>query len=190
MKIRLNFVSNSSTSSYICPVCNVAEAASDGCTLSDLDMISCEHNHAMHNYCYKKAVNPVDMIEPLREAIVKALKDAQEGNDDSEDIHNIARDLETVLASMDINEIREIGESYYYDEEDIDELEEKDCPVCTLQIVALDEIAEYLLKKTALTQKEISEVIKLEFGTYKKFRAFLYDEKLFDNDDEDDEDDE
>ena len=46
MKIRLGFVSNSSSSSYTCEVCDNIESGMD-CSLEDLGMIECEHGHIM-----------------------------------------------------------------------------------------------------------------------------------------------
>jgi hypothetical protein len=44
MKIRKYFVSNSSSSSYICDVCGHEESGWD-LGLSDADMVECEHGH-------------------------------------------------------------------------------------------------------------------------------------------------
>jgi len=44
MKIRLGFVSNSSSSSFVCDVCGRAESGMD-ISLRDFDMIHCVNNH-------------------------------------------------------------------------------------------------------------------------------------------------
>jgi hypothetical protein len=44
MKIRRGFVSNSSSSSFICDVCNSVESGMDLC-LSDIDWVECENGH-------------------------------------------------------------------------------------------------------------------------------------------------
>ena len=44
MKIRLGFVSNSSSSSYICEVCGETQSGMDMC-LSDADMYQCVNEH-------------------------------------------------------------------------------------------------------------------------------------------------
>lgn len=53
MKIRSGFVSNSSSSSFICDVCGRDEAGFD-CSLSDFDMCSCENDHI---FCIEHAIN-------------------------------------------------------------------------------------------------------------------------------------
>lgn len=48
MKVRNGFVSNSSSSSFICDVCGEVESGYD-CSLSDFDMSQCEHGHVFHD---------------------------------------------------------------------------------------------------------------------------------------------
>ena len=50
MKKRTGFVSNSSTSSFICDVCGTVEAGMDLC-LSDFEMSRCENGHTFHDSC-------------------------------------------------------------------------------------------------------------------------------------------
>jgi hypothetical protein len=50
MKTRNGFVSNSSTSSFICNVCGAVEAGRDLC-LSDVEMVECQHGHTFHIDC-------------------------------------------------------------------------------------------------------------------------------------------
>jgi len=48
MKIRNGFVSNSSSSSFVCDVCGAVESGWDAC-LSDFDMDRCENDHIFCN---------------------------------------------------------------------------------------------------------------------------------------------
>ena len=60
MKIRLGFVSNSSSSSFTCDICGHTESGWDMC-LSDAEMV--ESRHGM--YCEEHLLKPLD--EPLDE---------------------------------------------------------------------------------------------------------------------------
>lgn len=53
MKIRSGFVSNSSSSSFICDVCGASEGGFD-ISLSDVNMCMCEEEHV---FCTRHAVN-------------------------------------------------------------------------------------------------------------------------------------
>lgn len=52
MKIRLGFVSNSSSSSYICDVCGISETTYND-DLEAIDMYRCVHGHVFHGSCWR-----------------------------------------------------------------------------------------------------------------------------------------
>jgi len=52
MKIRSGFVSNSSSSSFICDICGGDESGWDLC-LEDAEMFECENGHTLHDGCAK-----------------------------------------------------------------------------------------------------------------------------------------
>jgi len=56
MKTRQGFVSNSSSSSFVCDVCGASESGWDA-SLSDFDMYECENGHT---FCADELVKPVD----------------------------------------------------------------------------------------------------------------------------------
>lgn len=62
MKIRNGFVSNSSSSSFICNVCGRTESGWD-MELSDAEMLECKNGHT---FCEKEAINLIkdDNFEP------------------------------------------------------------------------------------------------------------------------------
>ena len=63
MKIRTGFVSNSSTSSFICEICGGTEAGMD-ISLSEVGMIECQTGHVYHTDCASSFVKTEEhMIE-------------------------------------------------------------------------------------------------------------------------------
>ena len=56
MKLRKGFVSNSSSSSFVCDFCGTAEGGFDAC-LSDFEMSRCENDHI---FCNAHALNSFD----------------------------------------------------------------------------------------------------------------------------------
>ena len=65
MKIRNGFVSNSSTSSFICDICGEVEAGMD-ISMRDVDMEECENGHVYHTGCLNN--------ENIKEKIALLLK--------------------------------------------------------------------------------------------------------------------
>ena len=66
MKLRDGFVSNSSTSSFICKVCGEIEAERDA-SPSDFGMEGCECGHYWHKECMDKACKEYVRDEDLSE---------------------------------------------------------------------------------------------------------------------------
>lgn len=86
MKVRIGFVANSSSSSYVCDVCGVVEGGYDS-TPSDFDMIGCdgghliccehalEHPHKSHTNQYEDTTLfqhscPLCMLVNVRDALL------------------------------------------------------------------------------------------------------------------------
>lgn len=64
MKIRLDFVTNSSSNSYVCRICGEIESGWD-CGLDDFNMVGCINGHTFHRYCLSEAQQ--EEIEKLEE---------------------------------------------------------------------------------------------------------------------------
>lgn len=60
MKIRLGFVSNSSTSSFVCEICGHQEAGSDSVGMDEYGFIECVNNHTI---CMDEALEGLSEIE-------------------------------------------------------------------------------------------------------------------------------
>jgi len=67
MMRRSGFVSNSSSSSFVCTICSEIESGWDA-SLSEFDMVRCEKGHEFHIDC---AQNPSSLQEILDEAGAK-----------------------------------------------------------------------------------------------------------------------
>ena len=47
MKIRDGFVSNSSSSSFVCEICHAAQEISDSCAIEEVGFCECKNNHVI-----------------------------------------------------------------------------------------------------------------------------------------------
>jgi len=181
-KYRRDFVTNSSSSSYICDVCGRSETGMD-LGLSDADMYQCENYHTI---CEDEIFETPNYKEFLQEVI------------DKEDI-----DLLNKLDDMDEGELENLSMDYefrYY-------LPEKYCPICNFASYSANDMTLYLIKtrgitkdevfaeikkinkrrkklynteyiqyvcqKFNLTEKDLIDEVKSKFSTYKKFKEFI-----------------
>lgn len=182
MKFRKDFVTNSSSSSYICEICGRAEEGMDLC-LSDAEMVQCENGHTL---CED------EMLDADRLTILKGLL-VDEYN---EDIEYDMRESIPLLEFMELN-----------DEEARYQIPECCCPICQFIEYSQMDLSKYLLKKYnvdrdvvfaevkkinkrrkklyeneyithvcrefSLNPTEIVANWKTEFGTYSKFKKYL-----------------
>jgi len=146
MKTRNGFVSNSSTSSFICSVCGeeyVGQDASPG----DFDCSECPNGHIICNDHLKD----IEELPPLTKNGCK---------------HEFDRTKSKFCA--------ECGEPATVEDEDEDDdfsLSERNCPVCRFEIYAEDEMASYLERTRDVTRVEVFAKVK----AINKRRRKLYD---------------
>lgn len=151
MKIRVGFVSNSSSSSFVCDVCGASESGWDAC-LEDFDMCECVNGHIM---CKD------EMLEDPEDA-----EDIVVPSEDTQDQSSIMLDAPDPDAEED-----ECDEDE--DDEDDYEVKEKYCPICNFIVFSQSDAAKYLEKKTGISREEAFEQVK----KINKRRKKLYDQE-------------
>ena len=65
MKVRKGFVSNSSSSSFVCDITGGIESGMDA-SLSDFEMVECENNHLFYKTYLINNTEYYDLIEKIR----------------------------------------------------------------------------------------------------------------------------
>jgi len=152
MKYRLSFVTNSSSSSFVCDVCGETASGWD-MGLSDASMYRCENGHTI---C-EGEVGTIDWKDFLQSVI-----DQDEYTSDGEKLIN-------KLDNMEEYELEELAMDYdcRYD------LSEKYCPICNLSTYIDKDMLAYLLKSRELVGDEVLREIKIKFGTYKSFKNYI-----------------
>lgn len=160
MKIRNGFVSNSSSSSFICDVSGRVESGMDMC-IEDAGMYECENGHTID----EDYVLEYD----LREMVVSSLK---------REIATYENKYGDVDKLAKINEITDEDELQEYVEEEMD-LEERynlpaaACPICQLEESTSDDMVKYLLKELNKTKKDAQKDIKVKFDDYEAFQKHI-----------------
>ena len=168
MKIRNGFVSNSSSSSFVCCVCDEILSGWDA-SPSDLGMKMCVNGHTFCE-CHMENI-PKPTPDKLRESIRNAITLNCYINESKRN-----KELEE-LNSIPDNELDEYEEQYidrYSGEFDV--LDYK-CPICIFEKISNSDCTYFLIRKCSTSMDEIRKEIKSSFKSYKDFSNYLKNKK-------------
>jgi len=138
MKIRNGFVSNSSSSSFICDVCGTIESGFDA-SLEDFGMVECVNGHT---FCEGEGV----------EGYEKSEKD-----DDTWEAEwlQAVKDEETNLG-MD-EWIEEQKENY---DEDENKIPAEGCKICQMQVIRDSDLLRFIYEKYKTNRQELEVLMR------------------------------
>ncbi|MBU2515918.1 hypothetical protein KJ966_31760 [bacterium] len=165
MKIRNGFVSNSSSSSFVCNICGETESGWD-LSLSEADMMMCEHGHV---FCKRHHLDSKITNKILQKwEFVKGF--IQENSDD------ILKALEGVTSE---EVILQTLEDYDYDLDDLydeiteHQLPESCCPVCQLKYISDDTLLHFTLHKYNISRETLETEMRTKFPNLQDFFAAI-----------------
>jgi hypothetical protein len=160
MKIRNGFVSNSSSSSFICCLTGDMESGMDA-SASDLGFVECKNGHT-----FKEDLRlDFDIDEPTIDDYREWFK-----NSWKYDYHQNKENL----SDEDFLEWFEEDCLEEYEDEGISPLQ---CPICQFEDLPFEDVAKYYLINQGLTRKEFAGKMKEQFGDYESFSKFIGDKK-------------
>jgi len=165
MKIRLGFVSNSSSSSYTCDICNVTESGWD-LGLGEAGMKQCVHGHT---FCIEHGPEWEPTWEDKKEAALSSwhLKRAE-----NKGVRDAVAAAETALVFNHLAE--EHGFEWLWDELGSGyDIPPSACPICTFGKVHERDAFLYLLKVAGRTEADLLKELKERFGTYAELKKWL-----------------
>lgn len=168
MKIRQGFVSNSSSSSFICVICGNVESGWD-LSLSDVNMRQCINGHEWHEGCVenKTEVSDIEKIQYLKEF--------------AEAEYNKKWYPKWVAAINSCNSLQELEDDFdEYDAmcaellDDNYDVPEFNCPVCRLDVITEKDALLYLMKVNSYkTVEDVLVHVKNDFTSYVDFRKYI-----------------
>lgn len=190
MKFRRDFVTNSSSSSFVCDICGRVESGWD-IGLDEAGMLECENGHI---FCED------EKIMPKRETMISVIEEDLESGDSS--LFGHTKETISVLSDEDLFDL-------YLSLDDMRwEVPEECCPICQFIEYSNIDLAKYLEKEYKVSRDEVFAMVKEKnkrrkklydteyivevckrfdldpiaivsslkekFGTYKNFHRFLY----------------
>lgn len=168
MKIRQGFVSNSSSSSFVCDVCG-QECSGMDMELTWARMIECVNDHTV---CYKHLdVQLSDLVFTRQEAIeyIKSLPYPECRKEIIAEIEQMSDDE----FNEEFDELKdEINEEMFDDGYGYPSTH---CPICQLKNVTNDMALDYICKKTNVTIQKVKEDIKAQFKNVDELNKYLKD---------------
>lgn len=148
MKFRKDFVTNSSSSSYVCEICGRTESGWD-LGLSECEMMECVNGHV---FCCEEA-----LARPTKKEMVQMILENEWNKERwDNDISNYRDFTEDELIAMDEDELFHdfCSESGYYD------VPECLCPICNFIEYSEYDLSAYLLKEYGISRDEVFAEVK------------------------------
>lgn len=161
MKIRAGFVSNSSSSSFICCLTGNMESGYDA-SASELGFVECQNGHMFVENLKLDSDKEVSVDEYRQ-----WLKNSWQAKSDY-----YKKEIEENLA-LDDEEFLEYFEEEWEESFNEDGINPLFCPVCQLEDLPDEDVAKYFLVQVGLSRKEFAKQMKEKFGDYNNFSEFL-----------------
>ena len=162
MKFRKDFVTNSSSSSYVCEICGRSESGWDIC-LSECDMMECVNGHI---FCCDEALE-----RPTKKAMIKIILENEYNKGRYDRNLGKCRDFtEEDLIAMDEEILFEdwITDDGYYG------VPECMCPICQFIEYSEYDLSRYLLKEYGVSREEVFAEVKQLNKRRKKLYEYEY----------------
>lgn len=165
MKLRLGYVSNSSSSSYTCDVCGRNESGYD-LSISEIEMKTCR---CYHEFCDQHMI----ISFPIKN-IINLLEEYQE-DEDIKDLYEKFKVLppDTIFSEDTFPEDYKLFYNIFVEEEGGYDVPSCFCPVCNLDTILVGDVLSYLLKEHNLKKDDVENEIRQKFNNLEELKNHL-----------------
>lgn len=176
MKFRNGFVSNSSSSSFICDVSGEVESGWD-LSLRDAGMRECVNGHTFKDE-YLVEGDDDEMSPEMSSALIELC----ESGNETDEVFNNNVDVISDNYSVDRDELIRFYQKYdgeYYGDDDDDydsyyEVPAHRCPICTMSKFNDTDLLNYLVAKSGKTREQIEDEVRKDTGSnYDTFSSVI-----------------
>ena len=168
MKVRLGFVSNSSSSSFMCDLSYQTEGGYD-CSPSDVGMVSCENGHTFMEE-FKLGDGDFD----LKETVVQFVADNDENKWSEKVTVEEAMQVMNDEGVTTLDEFIEVVKDNWDEDYGSDGCPAAQCPICMMHDLPPHEMFAYLIKKMGKSRQTVVSEIRAEFGgDISKFASYI-----------------
>ena len=159
MKFRKDFVTNSSSSSYVCEICGNVESGMDMC-LSDAGMMECINGHV---FCCNEALD-----FPSKKEMIQIILENEWNK--KERYNYYTRTYETTIYTEErLNDYEDEDLFFdFYNEEGHYNVPECVCPICQFIEYSEYDLSAYLLKEYGISRDEVFAEVKKLNGRRRK----------------------
>lgn len=158
MKTRYGFVSNSSSSSFVCCLSGEVFEVCDN-RFRDFGLVSCKHGHVFK----EEFALPDERKLPDRDEMIETLQERIDSKRECAEIE-----------FLDDEELQERYQEDVLDSEDRHFIDEAHCPICTMNRIPDSELLNYLLKKSKSNREKLAQEIRLIFNSnHDRFLDFI-----------------
>lgn len=173
MKIRKSFVTNSSSSSFICDSCGHDESGWD-MSLSEANMMECENGHTIcedHVDDYDEREMVIQLVKNKIEHYKKYVEEYPEKQYYKNCVEEFEEELEGYLDEDRQDEFEWSDILYDYDFRD--NLPQSLCPICNFSDLTDSDATAYMLHKYGVNIATLRKEIQENFGTYTEFKKTI-----------------
>lgn len=176
MKIRKCYVSNSSSSSFVCEVCGTSESGWDA-SLCDLGMVRCTRGHI---FCEGHIVGDRYSVDSYRNEINERLQESDQALAEFLEDQWPAwfQDMASVPRDLSIDDVLpEDIEGDFYDVITDDwgtseTVPRSCCPICLMEHITDYDMLDYTIAISGKSQTELVKEIREKFANYSELKQY------------------